>query len=280
MYNSFNHSGGEVHLNLDLEKIEHLNLDLEKIENRKLNLVRFDLTSSDRIMEMLMFCDAVKRVYIDLPRCFTAFIPYMPYSRADRVIGNGGGDAVGIKVIADILQYCGFQTVITLDPHSDVTTALIPNIVAVKPYKLIEKALNNRDPRVCSFIAPDSGAEKKVYDYCKKFGANFIRASKKRNPQTGEIKYIDILDNIPEHHFVYVIDDICDGGRTFVELAKHLSPDCLPELIVTHGIFSKGFKELFGYYEKIWTTDSFTSMPDIGETNLKLFTRMKCEELA
>ena len=53
------------------------------------------------------------------------------------------------------------------------------------------------------------------------------------------------------------MDDICDGGRTFIELAKALKVDGPRSvwLYVTHGIFSQGF----GVFAGIFTTDSFES---------------------
>ena len=56
-----------------------------------------------------------------------------------------------------------------------------------------------------------------------------------------------------------MVDDIFDGGRTFVELAKlilPMEPERL-ELYVTHGIFSKGYDEITQYYDRIYTTNSF-----------------------
>jgi ribose-phosphate pyrophosphokinase len=55
-----------------------------------------------------------------------------------------------------------------------------------------------------------------------------------------------------------IVDDICDGGATFVALARKLREAGAIEvsLFVTHGIFSKG-KDLEGI-DNIYTTGSFT----------------------
>ena len=56
-----------------------------------------------------------------------------------------------------------------------------------------------------------------------------------------------------------IVDDICDGGRTFTEIAKAIR-DQLPNakiyLIVTHGIFSAGEEPLKEYFEHVYTTNS------------------------
>ncbi|MGA1047767.1 MAG: phosphoribosyltransferase [Minisyncoccia bacterium] len=65
-----------------------------------------------------------------------------------------------------------------------------------------------------------------------------------------------------------IVDDLCDGGTTFIEegkILKELYPDKSLELAVYHGIFSKGFDELLKYYDRIVTTNSYQ---DFDETTL------------
>lgn len=56
-----------------------------------------------------------------------------------------------------------------------------------------------------------------------------------------------------------IIDDICDGGATFIDLARQLSK-CDPKsitLFVTHGIFRNGTNDLYDAgITRIITTDS------------------------
>lgn len=59
---------------------------------------------------------------------------------------------------------------------------------------------------------------------------------------------------------ILIFDDLCDGGATFISEAKYLIkkfPDRKLHLFVSHGIFSKGFDELFKYFDKIITTNSY-----------------------
>ena len=54
------------------------------------------------------------------------------------------------------------------------------------------------------------------------------------------------------------VDDICDGGRTFIELGKVLRAKGASKLVlsVTHGIFSRGPALVFEMFDAIYTTDS------------------------
>jgi ribose-phosphate pyrophosphokinase len=68
-----------------------------------------------------------------------------------------------------------------------------------------------------------------------------------------------------------IVDDICDGGGTFIGLAKELKKHNAGNLYlsVSHGIFSKGLKELNQYFTNIFTTDSFKTI-DEGVEQIEL----------
>jgi len=56
-----------------------------------------------------------------------------------------------------------------------------------------------------------------------------------------------------------IVDDICDGGGTFLGLAEELK-ECNSGdlyLAVSHGIFSKGSQTLLDNFKSIYSTDSF-----------------------
>ena len=60
-----------------------------------------------------------------------------------------------------------------------------------------------------------------------------------------------------------IFDDICDGGRTFIEISKAIKekfPDNKVFLCVTHGIFSNSFLELSSYFENVYSTNSFSDI--------------------
>jgi ribose-phosphate pyrophosphokinase len=118
-------------------------------------------------------------------------------------------------------------------------------------------------------VSPDAGAYKKIFDVAQEFRIdNIATATKVRDLKTGKILHTEI-PNLPvtlAEDFKYVIvDDICDGGRTFVELAKAIReqrPTAKIYLVVTHGIFSGGFEGLGEYFEHVYTTNSIKVQED------------------
>jgi len=217
------------------------------------------------------------------------YIPYCIGARSDRKFMEGGVNYVK-QVIAPIINSQGYSKVTILDPHSDVLEACINNFEKQDNVDLVSFALqdyflskgfqtwsaSNFDG--VRFISPDAGALKKVFHVAEavKYRNEVIIASKHRDLETGKIDYTNVPMSVNDaDKDVFIIDDICDGGRTFIEIAKaveevrKLSSSVKPEhygknyLIVTHGIFSAGYAQLGEYFEKIYTTNS---VKEIGET--------------
>jgi ribose-phosphate pyrophosphokinase len=199
------------------------------------------------------------------------YVPYFIGGRSDRLFGYGGVNYLK-QVIAPIMGSQGYSKVYVMDPHSDVLEAVINNFAKYTNYKLVKFALENIDnkddaqSRIC-LVSPDAGAYKKIFDVAKEFGIlNIITANKVRDLKTGNIIRTEIptLDQHNDLKYV-IVDDICDGGRTFVELAKVMKdsrPTAKIYLVVTHGIFSAGFELLEQYFDGIYTTNS---IKDISE---------------
>jgi ribose-phosphate pyrophosphokinase len=189
------------------------------------------------------------------------YVPYFTGSRSDRRFVDGGINYLK-QVICPIINSQNFASVIVLDPHSDVLEACLKNFNKVDNIKLVDYALETLNGRSADtlIVSPDAGALKKIYDVAKQFNiTNVVTASKVRNIQTGEIVSTELpgmfLSDI-EH--ILIIDDICDGGRTFIELAKEIRKQTnIPiYLIVTHGIFSGGFEKLSDSLDGIFCTNS------------------------
>ena len=200
------------------------------------------------------------------------YTPYFMGARSDRRFTEG--DANYLKqVICPIINSQKFESVTILDPHSDVLEACLDNFVKISNHDIVKQALtaidnkNDAQDRIV-LVSPDAGAYKKIFDVAQKFGINkIITATKVRDVRTGKILHTEIptLDQHEDLQYV-IIDDICDGGRTFLELAKAIHdsrPTAKVYLVVTHGIFSNGFLELSKEIEKIYCSNSYSDRNDI-----------------
>lgn len=184
------------------------------------------------------------------------YCPYLPSSRQDRTQLY---EANALQVYSSILNNLKSVTSISyLDPHSlAAPTALIKHNFE-DSIKLPNIITNLTDP---VYVAPDLGAVKRVQQLA---GSNpVLIANKRRDYLTGNITGMELLNHNNNFHgkpFV-VIDDICDGGRTFIELAKLLrqtyGDNINLYLHVSHGFFTKGIDILYsaGYTSVTCTND-------------------------
>lgn len=197
------------------------------------------------------------------------YVPYFIGGRSDRKFGYGETNYLK-TVICPIINLQNFSKVSVMDPHSDVLEACLNNFKKINNFELVKNALLDlarvmrkfdRDEVV--LVSPDAGAYKKVYDVAKEFNLEkIITATKVRDLKNGNILRTEVPTLDQHNNLMYlIIDDICDGGRTFLELAKVIKegrPTAKVYLIITHGIFSSGFKDLNKFFEKIFTTNSIS----------------------
>lgn len=198
-------------------------------------------TSSDDVMQILLTNDAIQRLgfkNIDL------YMPYVPYGRQDRVMTHG--EPLSLKVFANMINTCNFRKVTICDPHSSVTDALFNNLV-VKDISgwlstMITLIKDENPTASFGFISPDAGAVKRTLMASKLSGIPVSSVASKERKPNGDITIaLNFAGDIPD--VAIISDDICDGGKTFIELATALKSDHGIKkvyLIVTHGIFSKG----------------------------------------
>lgn len=194
------------------------------------------------------------------------YVPYFLGARSDRKFIEGSINYLK-TVICPIINSQNFNSVTTLDPHSDVLEMGLKNFKKLNNFSLIKSALtkidnkNDARERIC-LVSPDGGALKKIYDVAEHFQIDkIITAMKHRDIKTGRITHTEVptLDQHNDISYI-IVDDICDGGRTFTELSKAIKgsrPTAKIYLVVTHGIFSAGIDKLVGHFEHIYTTNSY-----------------------
>jgi ribose-phosphate pyrophosphokinase len=104
------------------------------------------------------------------------------------------------------------------------------------------------------------GAYKKIFDVAKEFKIdNIVTATKVRDLKTGKILHTEVPTPEMHNDIKYVIvDDICDGGATFLNAAEEIRKYTQASLylIVSHGIFSAGTKKLLDVFADVYVLDN------------------------
>lgn len=166
---------------------------------------------------------------------------YLPYGRQDKQILNDQCGA--LRVFAEQINTLGFNKVRAIDPHSEVAAEVIDRFEALSPLPFINAAMKAFKPTMIAY--PDDGAFRRYGRLIS--GPNYVCANKKRDQSTGEITSLELISNKPiKFEDVLIVDDICDGGATFIRLGEKLTQSGARRigLFTTHGIYSKGLFEM------------------------------------
>jgi ribose-phosphate pyrophosphokinase len=195
------------------------------------------------------------------------YAPYFLGARSDRKFGEGQSNYLK-TVICPIVNSQKFKTVTILDPHSDVLEACLDGFRKITNVNFAKAAIRHINGKSPVLVSPDAGALKKIYDVAKAAEiGDVIVANKVRELLTGKIIRTEVpgLDQEPGQKEFIICDDICDGGRTFIEIAKAIREE-RPKaifndkiyLVVTHGIFSAGTDEILNHIDAVYSTDSYS----------------------
>ncbi|BDS14586.1 ribose-phosphate diphosphokinase [Aureispira anguillae] len=255
-FQSFTFSGGEPHIKIitNLSEVSQVN-------------VTHRINSFNDMGLLLIAVDALKRSGV---HNINLVIPYFPAARQDRVMV--AGEALSVKVYADLINAMQLQQVTIFDPHSEVSIALLDNCNPVNNHKFIQKVVAQLGN--VKLISPDGGALKKIYKVAAYLdGMEVVECSKSRDVKTGKLSGFKVYSNDLEGADCLIVDDICDAGGTFMGLAAELKNKNAGKLYlaVSHGIFSKGLESLSKYFDLIFTTDSIqTRTPQPQLVQLKL----------
>lgn len=242
-------------------------------------VVRANIWSSDDLMDFMLICQALRIEYavpIDLE------IPYFPYARQDRVCAPG--QAFSLQLMTDLIRMTKFRKIAVWDAHSHETVTrlwamnitpeiMFRSVYASRRRSVILDLMVNADLMKVVVACPDHGAEARCKNVASLLGnqVETVTFVKQRDPDTGRIVKHDMPEDFDvQGRTALIIDDICDGGATFIGMAKRLKEAGARAVIlwVTHGIFSRGIEPLIeAGIDYICTTNS---RPEIDHSKLEV----------
>ena len=158
-HKSFSFKGGEPHLQITAlpDYTQYSKLIITQRYNKP-----------EDIFNILLANDAAKRMgFKDISLIF----PYFPAARQDRVCNQG--EPLTIKIFADLINGCGFEEVVVLCPHSEVTPALINNVSVLDELSFVQKTIDQtKNGHKYNIVCPDAGAGKRVNKIVQFLAAN------------------------------------------------------------------------------------------------------------
>lgn len=238
----------------------------QEIQPIEIAILQFTPESmSQDIMHYLMWADYIARhnlnlSYTEQETKMVLVLPYAPGARADR------GTPYGAGIYSFLMNITGIHQILVFDPHSPTVVEELnagwnknTNVTVVSSQALFAQPyLNHFLEPYAGIIAPDKGAALRAKSVADLKGLPVYTVNKTRDFETGKLLGFD-TSAIPKEGKFLIVDDICDGGGTFIGIAKASGiPMERLALYVSHGVFSgKALKTLPEYFRYIYTTNSF-----------------------
>ncbi|MBO1361836.1 ribose-phosphate pyrophosphokinase [Acetobacter sacchari] len=220
-------------------------------------VIKAAIHKSDDLIDLLLVADAIHR--LEERPTIHLFCPYIPFARQDRVCFPG--EAMSLAVMARLLNSASFNYVEAWDVHSPMAQTLITNFKSVPAAQFVGGELRPGEV----VVAPDKGAVLRAREAAGDTHPVIV-AEKNRNPDNGALFGFHLptdFEKLDTSGCAIVVDDICDGGRTFVGIGEMLRERVAGSLrlYVTHGIFSHGFNDLLNIYDEILVANLMTDAP-------------------
>lgn len=260
----------------------------EKFPNGETKLIERSIEHAWNVISRISFkyeddSDLIKLMfvknYLDTIKSGKAILTiyYMPYSRMDR---SENDSPFTLKYVANFINSLNFDEIDVVEPHSDVTPALLNNVNSFYVnFELIErvKLEVGFDEDNDYIMFPDAGASKR---YSKMRAKNVIVGNKNRDFETGVITGLTLNSEfLGSGKKVIIADDLSSFGGTFVKSAEALRKEGFEEiyLLVAHAENSIFKGQLFNHMTKVFTTDTLLTEQDnlaykaISNDKLKIY---------
>lgn len=231
-------------------------ISLEELNRKDTVTITCRIASAEDLFIVAQACDILQRNGI----IYGLSITYLMSMRMDRVMDFNR--PFSLKVVSNIIKSFGAKWVEVLEAHSVRTHyELRSNSMNNPIYKMLFDIFYGNSEGLSRFIVfPDAGAKARYNTYTE---FPIVTFCKRRDLKTGKIISIEPEDSdnhLSEADEVYICDDLCDAGSTFVGIAKYIrevNKNCKLNILVTHMVNKKGIENLSSHFDHVWFTDSY-----------------------
>ncbi len=189
---------------------------------------------NEHLVELLLLGDALREKGF---KHLKAVVPYLAYSRQDRVSKEGEPISVRAIMRAICLYY---DELYVFDLHNPKTLEYFPGkALNVSPAKVIANYFKDKLGEGV-VLAPDRGALERAKTVDNILGLEFSYFEKKRISPT-EVQMRPVEVDVKEKN-VLIVDDIISTGGTMIKAANILKGMGASRVFVvaTHGVFAEG----------------------------------------
>ncbi|HET6339694.1 MAG TPA: ribose-phosphate pyrophosphokinase [Polyangiales bacterium] len=220
---------------------------------------------NDHIMELLVFCDALKRASAG---SITAVIPYYGYGRQDRKAAPR--TPITAKLIADLLTTAGISRVVAIDLHAGQIQGFfnVPfdHLFANKVF--LDYLRPKFAQEIPVLVSPDAGGVERTRAYAKRMDADLAIIDKRRE-KANVSEVMNIIGDVADRDCI-IIDDMIDTAGTLCNAAKALKDHGARRVFAaaTHAVLSGPAIEriVASPLEEVVVTDTIPLQPAAVES--------------
>lgn len=190
---------------------------------------------NENLVELLLLLDAARRAGA---AGLTAVIPYLGYSRKDRRAAPG--EAVSLRVVADLIESSGAGEAILVDPHVPQVDSIfsIP-LEVLSAVPLLASSVADLIPSEAVVVAPDLGAIHLAERYATELGLDRVAVVRKSRVSGSDVEAVDVVGD-GSGRTALLVDDMISTGSTLEAAAHRIREEwAVPSLSIaaTHGLF-------------------------------------------
>ncbi len=231
-------------LGIEMGKINHMkfkndNNFVQILETVRANDVYIVQTATppvnERIMELLITIDAVKRASA---KNVNVILPYFPYSRSDKK--DQPRVPITAKLMAQIIEAAGATRVITCDLHNPAIQAYFNvNCDCLTGEYILENYFKEKQLDNMVIVATDAGSSKKAYKYSEFFNCPIALVDKRRQGNDDKAIASTIIGDVEGKNAI-IFDDEIDTAGSMMETVKVLKKFGAKNIYAgcTHGVLS------------------------------------------
>lgn len=224
-----------------------VHLQIEELNRKEGVVVIMRIRNAEDLFLLMQLSDILHRQEIVVEELH---IPYLMSMRCDRVFSFDR--PFTLKIVSKTIRDMGARQVFIYEPHSSKSCTM-----TYASIKEITREYAFRYANTSTICYPDKGAQVR-YNLYRNDGE--LLCEKVRDVTTGKLLSFKVTN--PEEfngEEITVIDDLCDGGGTFIGLApklRDLHPTKL-RLVVTHAVQLNGIKRVAEAYDEVVITNTY-----------------------
>ena len=196
--------------------------------------------SDHHLLEFCLIGDALKRLGV---KAITAVIPWLAYSRQDKVFRRG--EPLSVELVVKMLELVPLRRVISFDLHNPKTAELFKvKAVNLSARPALVEYFKNKADEQTVLVAPDAGAVGSSRLAAKELGIKLVVIDKHRDLSSNQVTIKGMKGEVKGKR-VIVLDDMIAGGSTLIKVSRWLKQEGAKQVMagVTHDLQIPGVQK-------------------------------------